>query len=182
MKSKTKTLRRDGEKEADMKETTKKVKNDVLRSIHSAVGNLFKESEKAEQLIYKSNSGEEARECPGAYSVYMTNLMIRDMMQLSLLLTANNKETSNAVRLMAKTLEDKDLAVRRMFDDRKDHRPVIEYPYDDTAKVIRDMSEVAKEGSLESCLFKPEEDQIKAWITRLMKVDIMAYYVTAHEE
>ena len=174
------TPRRDGEKEGNMNKKTKEVKSSVLTSIKSAVGALFKESEEATPLVYQGMDCETTEE-PGTYNKHMTWQMVRDMMQLSMFLMKDDPKASEAVRHLAKAVEEKDLAIRRMFDDRKDHRPIIEYPYGNSEKNIREMMEVAKSGILETGAYEKYREKAKAWVTRLLKLDILGYCLTAYE-
>ena len=164
-----------------MNEQMRSVKNDVLTSIKNEVDPLFKESEKAEPITYKNGAGTEAIENPGAYSPYMTQLIIRDIMHVSMLMIAKDEKASDTLQEIAMALEEKDLALRRMFDDRKDKRPVIEYPYGDTASFIEKFTELSKNNIWDECPVAIDKEKHKAWVTRFLKLDVMAYYLQAQE-
>ena len=159
----------------------KKMKNDVLTNVHSAVSGLFDESKNAKDLIYESSSGISETERPGEYNKRLTRLMISDMRQLRLFTMGSDKEFSNSIERWANILKKNDIRIRRMFDDRKVDRPVEDFPYEDAMTVINEMSEAAKADKFKGLPFKDIEEKTKKWVTRLLKLDICAYYCKAHE-
>ncbi len=164
-----------------MTKEMKDAKNEVLKRIKNSVSDLFEESRKAEDITYASD-GISDYEKPGTYNTHLTQLMVRDIRQLWLFSMSADPVFADAVKNWADLLENKDLQIRRMFDDRKDRRRLSEFPFDDSASVIREMESMSKEERFAcNVMTKAYEEKAKKWAARLVRLDMLAYYLQTHD-
>ena len=164
-----------------MNKKAKRVKNDVLTSIKNAVTPLFEECKDAPDFTYTNSAGVSDTEKPGTYNKRITGLMLYDITQASLLLTGQDEDAAELLEELGENLEERDILIRRMFDDRKDKRPVIKYPYGDTGELIKRLTDMSKTGIYENTAFGNLPKAIKACVTRLLKCDIWAFMIEAEE-
>ncbi len=164
-----------------MTKQMKSIKKSVLESAHSGISSLFEESKNATAIAYTDNSGITDTEEPGTYNSHLTQLMVRDMMQLRLFTMESDKEFSDQLHDWATTLNDFDVTLRRMADDKKDRRPVIDFTYEESPRVIKKMTEAAKAERFKGTIMRNCEEKARSWASRFMKLDICAYCIKAKE-
>ena len=156
----------------------KGMREKVTKEIENSLDSLFKKAGLAVSIQYTGNHGVTETEDPGTYNHHLTELMIYDARNMSLFGSGKNKELSEVFGKTASMLGEYDLAVRRRLDDWKDNRPLTEFPFDDDlAELISHMSKLTKEGRLEPLQCKDIREKSKAWIERLLKLSIYAWYI-----
>ena len=156
----------------------KGMREKVTKEIENSLDSLFKKAGLAVSIQYTGNHGVTETEDPGTYNHHLTELMIYDAKNMSLFGSGKDKELSEVFGKTASMLGEYDLAVRRRLDDWKDGRPLTEFPFDDDlAELISHMSKLTKEGRLEPLQCKDIREKSKAWIERLLKLSIYAWYI-----
>jgi len=164
-----------------MNKKMKKVKKNVLTSIKNAVTSLFEECKDAPDFTYTNRAGISDTEKSGTYNKHVTGLILHDVMQSSLLLRSQDDKAAELLRELGENLEERDVLIRRMFDDQKDKRPVTKYSYEGSGELIQRLTEMSKTGVYENTTFGDISAPIKACVTRLLKCDIWAFMIEAEE-
>ncbi len=166
-----------------MNKKTKKEKNKVMESVKNSVGKIFEASENAKDLSYKCiGTGREYSERPGAYLGAMTRAMAHDMMSLALFLHSVNGELAETMKTIAEMVRERDIELRRIFDDLKDHRPIAKFPYDKTESIVEMMTTIKRADIWDNPMTSRYKDVLNIWMEKITKMDIWAYYCECRDK
>lgn len=166
-----------------MSKKAKEMKKKVLKGMEKKIGAIFEAARKAKTLSYKGyTSQEEIIQKPGDYSKAMTNAMIRDMMQLSLFMYSKDEGIAKIVKSVSDDVRDMDLALRRMFDDRKDGRPLTEYPHHKTPDIIDRLIDIKKSEAMKAGMVSHYRKLMDLWVEQISVMTKFAYCIECREK
>ena len=130
---------------------------------------------------YTNHLDHTSHECPGAYSAAMTNSMIFDMQTLALLLYKTCPEATNTLFTVSEAFAKKDLTLRTMFDQINSELPLVQYDFSTSEPLINQLADIKDLQELKSEPFNYYKEKFKAWVEKLVKIDIWAFYLTSQE-
>lgn len=165
-----------------MDKRTKKSKDMILKGIKKAMEGIFKASADAQPLNYTDGTGCKHQECAGVYNSAMTRAIAHDMMSLALFLYTKNKGLADKVKSAAADVRECDIVLRRMFDDRRDNRPVCNFPSKKTYDAIECLAIVKKSKYANDPMVKHYIGIMKVWLEKIAKMNAWAYYCECQEE
>ncbi len=165
-----------------MDKNAKMSKDAILKSIEDAMEKILKASEEATQIVYKSGAGQEYRECPGAYNSVMTRAIAGDIAQLSLFMQSKDEDMTKDLKNAADHIRECDVALRRMFDDKNDHRPISEFPAHRIDAVIETMTRLKRSGYLTCPIISGYTDKMDIWVEKAAKMTIWAFYCETRDK
>ena len=122
---------------------TKEERNNILAKVKEDTASIFKLAAETKGFTYADPTGD-VTEVPGKYCSYLTRCMVREIFTLYTMLYATDKEQAEKVKAWHKAMETKDLTIRRMLDDRKDHRTLSEYEFKGTDDIIKEIKDFKK--------------------------------------
>ena len=161
-----------------MNKQQREMKNKILAAAKIQTDAIFDVSKKAELFTYTTSCNEEIVEEPGKYNSVITKDMAYDMFRLyTVLYTEKEYEWAEKLLEWKKTLDIKDITVRRMIDDRKDERELSEYVFKDTDKTLSEMNIFEHSNVFKGAWMNSYKDKIKDWKRRFLKLDIMAFCI-----
>ena len=164
-----------------MKAEVKMTKEDVIRKAKENIKNIFDAAEKAAPIEYSSrSSGTSYKECLGAYNSQMAQAIAHDMTSVALFMYSKDSELADRIKDAAEIIRKKDIQIRRMFDDMNDSRPVSDYIYDQTEKLVDTLISIRESDVSKDPLISLYTKNIPIWIEKAAKMDIWAYYINAH--
>lgn len=165
----------------NLKERAKDVEQ-IKTAYGKSLEPIFKAVENAEQVIYTDHLGREIKECPGAYSVEMSIAMKHDIKTCSLMLYKDDPDVSNLLSKVGNEIEERDLLIRRMFDDRKDHRSVTDFPFASTESIINDFKAIKSNETFKNKrYYKQYKEKLTAWVKRFLQMDIWAFSLKSYD-
>ena len=158
-----------------MNKEARENKNKVMREVKDATKAIFEASEKAEPFSYTNDFGRTIEEKPGRYLSSLTRSMIGDMAAFAIHLRSVNTGLSERIMEVRKEMDEKDITIRRMFDDRKGDRPLTRYSFNNLEKLVRILRDIKESEIFEDAFSKRYKEKIPLWTERILKQDIWAY-------
>lgn len=155
-----------GRKEVNMKKTT-----DFIHKV-------IETANKATAFEYIDTRGETYTENASDYSSAMTKTMVGDIKTLALLIGSKDLETSKSLFKVCTMIKDKDINLRRIFDDAKDKRPISDYDYESTECILERLTEVKDAQVMNEESFTRFKDRIKSWVMQVTRADTHAFCIT----
>ena len=151
-----------------------------MEKLTATVNKMIEASKNVDPIKYVDTTDKEYMECAGAYSSAMTNAIISDIRKLGLLLGREDIETSKILFDISTAVSDKDIQLRRLFDDRNDDRPLSDYTYESTEDILDNLSKVKDINIMQEDPYKNFLCNFKIWAEKIAKMDIFAYYINSY--
>ena len=129
------------------------------------------------QFIFKNYSGDEFRECVGAYNSKLTRAITHDTIQLSVLF-ANIRCDVIDIMLKINQLDDN---LMRMVDDREAGRDLIDFDYGTVATLIERMSKIKPDVKVNKEITENIQDLLILNVMRLSYMVKWANYLQTLE-
>ena len=150
--------------------------------------NFGKETEKIFELakaavpyVYKDGNGDYVTENISSYCAFITRDMIRDMRALAVLLMSKYPDFGRKVQEVSDVMNNKDLTICRMLDDRRAERELSRYEFDDTERAVTKLKEMYSDNAFEEAPFDFYKPKLKEWCSRFIMLDIRAYYIKSKD-
>ncbi len=164
-----------------MKSKEKMTRKEIIKMAEENIKKIFDAAKSANPIEYTSRSnGKSYKECPGAYNSRMSQAVAHDMMSVALFMYSKNASLADKIKNAAETVRNKDIQIRRMFDDMNDGRPISEYIYDQTENLVNTLIELRDSEASADPVISLYTKNIPIWIEKSAKMDIWAYYLNAH--
>ncbi len=164
-----------------MDKKTRSIKNQVLQSIREDIHDIFTASEKAVPYVYRSKASGEHTETPGKYNSRLSRVVAHDILSLAILLRKDDEKAADELMDLHKEVVDRDLTLRRMFDDRKGNRPVVEYPFASSKELIERLNAVSLTPCLSSPFYAGYKELFPEWVRRILTMDVWAFAIRSEE-
>ena len=165
-----------------MKKVTKETGKEIIAKLQKVIGAIFDASADAKTLKYKSGTSTEYKEEPGEYNGCMTRAMAHDMMSLALFISNSDEPAYEKLKAAAEAVREKDIQLRRIFDDMKDKRPLSEYPIETTEEILSTFKYVRDLKTINNPLVSLYTKNIPVWIEKILKTDVWAYCLEHHHK
>ncbi len=170
------------ERENNMTTQQKESKNKILKTIKESVEGIFDASASAKPFEYRSGTGIKYTQDPGNYSSPMTKAMASDAMRLSLFMCSKNEQLADILKKVSNDIREMDITLMRMYDDKKAHRPVIDFPYKKIKKTINRLTEIKRSEVIEEELCSRCIDLMDYWVNQVSFMSIFAYCIQCHDK
>ncbi len=154
----------------------KKARKKMVKGIKSSLEGIFKASANAQPIFYKSGSGQEYKECAGAYSSIMTRAIAHDMTNLALFLYSKDKNIADKAKEASIAVRECDIELRRMFDDLKDNRPIVNFPAKKAYDAIECLADVKSSDYVTEPMIAHYIEKMNVWVDKIAKMNTWAYY------
>ena len=158
-----------------MKKDARENKNKVMREVKSGVEAIFEASARVKMFSYTNDFGRMFEEEPGKYVSSLTRAMLGDMMTFGIHLRSIDTDLSDSLMEARNAMDDKDITIRRMFDDRKGKRPLSRYSFERSESLVKKLLKIKESGIFEDQFSKRYEDKLPLWVERILKMDMWAY-------
>lgn len=129
------------------------------------------------QFVFKNYSGDEFRECAGAYNSKLTRAITHDTIQLSVLF-ANIRCDVIDIMLKINQLDDN---LMRMMDDKEAGRDLIDFDYGTVATLIERMSKIKPDVKVNKKITENMQDLLILNVIRLSYMVKWANYLQTLE-
>lgn len=137
--------------------------------------NLFEAAGKAPVKEYKSLSGHEYAECPGAYNDYMVRSMCGDMTQAWIAL--KNTPFEKRIQSWMPKMTAFNTEVMRMMDDLNGDRPVKAQNLKKWNKLRAEIQDIMRAPEVADCYISDLAERMKVWDERLAYQLAWIYYL-----
>lgn len=137
--------------------------------------NLFKAAGEAPMKEYKSLSGNEYSECPGAYNDYMVRSMCHDMTQAWIAL--KNTPFEKRIQGWMPKMTTFNTEVMRMMDDLNGDRPVKAQNLKKWNKLRAEIQDITRAPEVAECYITDLAERMKLWDERLAYQLSWIYYL-----
>lgn len=158
-----------------MNKNARENKNKVMRDARGSAKVILETSARAKMFSYTNDFGRVIEEEPGKYVSSLTKAMLGDMMTFAIHLRSIDTELADRLMEVRKAMDERDITLRRMFDDRKGQRPITEYSFAHSEKLIKKLLSVKESGVFDKPFCKRYKDKMFLWSERILQQDVWAY-------